>query len=57
MNMMLDIAAGVILGNIVSGLFALGIFAFVKDQDGAGAFLLVVALGATALIIGSRFVG
>lgn len=53
--MMLDIAAGIILGNIVTGLFGLGILAFVKDQNSASAILLIVGIISTIAVIGLRF--
>ena len=49
--MMMDVAGGVIIGLFVSAVFAAGIYCISQEENGVGATLLLISLGAALWIV------
>lgn len=49
--MILQIAAGIIIGHAVIGLFVLGIAAYTRDEERAGTYLIIASLISAAVIL------
>ena len=49
--MMMEVAGGVIIGLAVGAGFAAGIYSFMNDENGVGAFFLAASVGSAFWIV------